>query len=181
MIVKMKFLSVTGPKDDIERMAAQYLSKYEIQLENALTELKTVRNLRAYTDKNPYEELIRQAKEYLPAGLKTDKEFPDMTPEQAEAILKEAESHLTELRNQRAELSEKREKCKSLMEDIDPFRGLVFDVHSLLKFRYVKYRFGRISKEYFDKFERYVYDTLDTIFYICSSDDEYVWLSLIHI
>ena len=75
-----------------------------------------------------------------------------MTPEQAEAILKEAESHLTELRNQRAELSEKREKCKSLMEDIDPFRGLVFDVHSLLKFRYVKYRFGRISKEYFDKF-----------------------------
>lgn len=175
MIVKMKFLSITGPKDDIERMAGQYLSKYEIQLENALTELKTVRNLRAYTDKNPYEEVIRQAKEYLPAGLKTDMEFPDMTPEQAEGILQEAESHLTELRNQRAELSEKREKCKSLMENIDPFRGLVFEVHSLLKFRYVKYRFGRISREYFDKFERYVYDTLDTIFYKCSSDDEYVW------
>ena len=46
MIVKMKFLSITGPKNDIERMAGQYLSKYEIQLENALTELKTVRDLR---------------------------------------------------------------------------------------------------------------------------------------
>lgn len=175
MIVKMKFLSITGPKNDIERMAGQYLSKYEIQLENALTELKTVRDLRAYTDKNPYEESIRQAREYFPADLKTDKEFPDMTAEQAEKILQEAEGHLTELHNQRAELSGKQEKCKSLLENIEPFQGLGFNVHKLLEFRYVKYRFGRISKEYFDKFERYVYDTLDTIFYICSSDEEYVW------
>ena len=175
MIVKMKFLSITGPKNDIERMAGQYLSKYEIQLENALTELKTVRDLRAYTDKNPYEEIIRQAKEYLPAGLKTDKEFPDMTVERAEQILREAEKNLTELRGQRTELSEQREKAMKLLENIDPFQALGFEVHRLLEFRYIKYRFGRISKEYFDKFERYVYDTLDTIFYKCSSDEEYVW------
>ena len=175
MIVKMKFLSITGPKDDIERMAGQYLSRYEYQLENALTELKTVRDLRAYTDKNPYEEIIRQAKEYLPAELKTEKEYPDMTPEKAQSILEEAEGHLTELRGQRAELSEEREKTVKSLENIEPFLGLKFEVHRLLGFRYVKYRFGRISNEYFDKFERYVYDTLDTIFYKCSSDEEYVW------
>ena len=171
----MKFLSITGPKDDVERMAGQYLSRYEFQLENALTELKTVRDLRAYTDKNPYEEIIRQAKEYLPAELKTEKEYPDMTAERAESILKEAESHLTELRGQRAELSEEREKTVKSLKNIEPFLGLKFEVHRLLEFRYVKYRFGRISREYFDKFERYVYDTLDTIFYKCSSDEEYVW------
>ncbi len=175
MIVKMKFLSITGPKDDIERMAGQYLSRYEFQLENALTELKTVRDLRAYTDKNPYEEIIRQAKEYLPAELKTEKEYPDMTPKKAQSILEEAESHLTELRGQRAELSEEREKTVKSLKNIEPFLGLKFEVHRLLRFRYVKYRFGRISNEYFDKFERYVYDTLDTIFYKCSSDEEYVW------
>ena len=175
MIVKMKFLSITGPKDDIERMAGQYLSRYEFQLENALTELKTVRDLRAYTDKNPYEEIIRQAKEYLPAELKTEKEYPDMTPEKAQSILEEAEGHLTELRGQRAELSEEREKTVKSLENIEPFLGLKFEVHRLLGFRYVKYRFGRISNEYFDKFERYVYDTLDTIFYKCSRDEEYVW------
>lgn len=175
MIVKMKFLSITGPKDDIERMAGQYLSRYEFQLENALTELKTVRDLRAYTDKNPYEEIIRQAKEYLPAELKTEKEYPDMTPEKAQSILEEAEGHLTELRGQRAELSEEREKTVKSLKNIEPFLGLKFEVHRLLEFRYVKYRFGRISREYFDKFERYVYDTLDTIFYKCSSDEEYVW------
>lgn len=33
MIEKMKFLSITGPKADIDRMTETYLSKYEIHLE----------------------------------------------------------------------------------------------------------------------------------------------------
>ena len=41
MIVKMKFLSISGPRTDIDRVCEEYLSKYEIQLENAVTELKT--------------------------------------------------------------------------------------------------------------------------------------------
>lgn len=42
MIEKMKFLSITGPKADIDRMTETYLSKYEIHLENALSELTEV-------------------------------------------------------------------------------------------------------------------------------------------
>ena len=41
MIVKMKFLSISGPKNDIDRVCEVYLSKYEMQLENAAAELKT--------------------------------------------------------------------------------------------------------------------------------------------
>jgi len=36
MIEKMEFISITGPKADIDRVVNQYLSKYEIHLENAL-------------------------------------------------------------------------------------------------------------------------------------------------
>ena len=39
MIAKMKFVSLSGPKADIDRMVNKYLSKYEIHLENALTAL----------------------------------------------------------------------------------------------------------------------------------------------
>lgn len=175
MIVKMNFLSITGPKDDIERMAEQYLSKYEIQLENALTELKTVHNLRPYTDKNPYDEVLKQAKEYLPRELKTNRTFPDMTVTEAVELLKKAEAELFELQQKKAELLEKQEKCQDSLNKILPFQEIPYDIHELLGFHYVKYRFGRISKEYFEKFERYVYDTLDTIFYKCQCDDRYVW------
>ena len=50
MIEKMKFLSITGPKADIDRVVNTYLSKYEIHLENALSELTTVQNLTPFLD-----------------------------------------------------------------------------------------------------------------------------------
>ena len=56
MIEKMKFLSITGPKADIDRVVNQYLSKYEIHLENALSELKTVEELRPFMEINPYKD-----------------------------------------------------------------------------------------------------------------------------
>ncbi len=46
MIEKMKFLSITGPREDIDRVVDTYLSRYEIHLENALSELKTVKRLK---------------------------------------------------------------------------------------------------------------------------------------
>lgn len=62
MIVKMKFINISGPRDDIDRVTDLYLSRYEIQLESALSELKTVDNLR------PFVELIRTGM-YLPRQL----------------------------------------------------------------------------------------------------------------
>ncbi len=56
MIEKMKFLSITGPKADIDRMTETYLSRYEIHLENALAELTEVANLSPFLEINPYKE-----------------------------------------------------------------------------------------------------------------------------
>ena len=53
MIEKMKFLSITGPKADIDRMTETYLSKYEIHLENALSELTEVANLSPFLELSP--------------------------------------------------------------------------------------------------------------------------------
>lgn len=71
MIEKMKFLSITGPKEDIDRVIDTYLSKYEIHLENALSELKTVKDLRPYIETNPYKDAYQRATELaelLPPG-----------------------------------------------------------------------------------------------------------------
>ena len=55
MIVKMKFLSISGPKNDIDRVCEVYLSKYEMQLENAAAELKTTDNLQPFVEVNPHQ------------------------------------------------------------------------------------------------------------------------------
>ena len=64
MIEKMKFLSLTGPKADIDRVANKYLSHYEIHLENALTELKDIDHLTPYLQMNPYKDLLNKANDF---------------------------------------------------------------------------------------------------------------------
>ena len=64
MIEKMKFLSITGPKADIDRVVNTYLSKYEIHLENALSELTAVESLSPFMEINPYKEALSTANSF---------------------------------------------------------------------------------------------------------------------
>ena len=75
MIEKMKFLSITGPKSDIDRVVNQYLSKYEIHLENAMAQLSQIQHLSPYIQINPYKDLLSRVNEF--AGLlKNPKDVP---------------------------------------------------------------------------------------------------------
>ena len=79
MILKMKFLSITGPRDDIDRVVEQYLSRYEIHLENALEELKTVQTLTPFMEINPYRETLQKAEALaalLPEGSSPSGHLP---------------------------------------------------------------------------------------------------------
>ena len=71
MIVKMKFINISGPRDDIDRVTDLYLSKYEIQLESALSELKTVNNLRPFVEINPYRDALAQAPPFWRTRIKS--------------------------------------------------------------------------------------------------------------
>lgn len=176
MIVKMKFLSITGPKSDIDRVAEKYLSKYEIQLENTLSELKTVQDLRPYVELNPYKSLLTKVNEYLSLLDKKDPIMPaDITLEEAVKVIHDLDITVNDLREKRHTLEDEKANLLELAHKIEPFTDLDYDVDKILRFKFIKYRFGKISKEYFAKLERYVYSNLDTIFYKCHSDDNYVW------
>ncbi len=174
----MKFLSISGPKNDIDRVVDEYLSKYEIHLENTLSELKTVRGLRPFTEANPYRQEYQRAAELAAlfpesAGFQPD---PTMDAPKAASLIQELDRTLmdfnTAVREKQAELK----AIEESLNEVLPFVGLNYNISQILKFRYIKYRFGRISREYYDKFSAFVYDTIDTILFPCHEDKNYVWL-----
>ena len=178
MIEKMKFLSITGPKADIDRVVDTYLSRYEIHLENALSELKTVRDLRPYIETNPYKEELLKAQammesyhELLPGGSERR-----VSLETALETVRSLDRKLSELTEQKNELLSQRAALQDSMDKVVPFSGLNYDVRRILGFQYIKFRFGRISREYYEKFSAYVYDTIDTILFKCKEDDQYIWI-----
>ncbi len=178
MIEKMKFLSITGPKEDIDRVVDTYLSKYEIHLENALSELKTVQDLRPFVENNPFKDISQRALE-LSQLLSPDGEqsgHKTMSVSQAADLIEAIGNEAEELKAKEESLISKRNALKESLERILPFTALNYDLSEILHFKYIKFRFGRISHEYYHKFEDYVYDTIDTVLYKCREDDEYVWL-----
>lgn len=175
MIVKMKFVSITGPKNDIDRVIEKYLSKYEIQLENTLSELKSVQNISPYLENNPYKEILQKANSLVELIKDTKVSDKTMTLEDAMRIIKHIDIDLEKLNKEKSEIEEKISKSRISLTDIAHFRDLHYDIGDILHFKHVKFRFGKISQQYFDKFEKYVYDDLYTLFYKCQSDADYVW------
>nr|WP_296011715.1 V-type ATPase 116kDa subunit family protein [uncultured Blautia sp.] len=175
MIEKMKFLSITGPKTDIDRVVNEYLSKYEIHLENALTQLTEVRHLSPYIQINPYKELLSKVNEF--AGmLKNPQEIPvrDISLEEIQPLVQSLDEKLSKINKRCEELKEQKTALQEDMKKMFPFLSLPEDVDKLIHYRFVQVRFGRIPMEYYGKFKEYVYDNLDTMFYPCYQDD-YVW------
>lgn len=178
MIEKMKFLSITGPKGDIDRVVDTYLSRYEIHLENALSELKTVKDLRPYIETNPYKEELQKAGELMESYHDLLSEHTDrkLKLQDALEIIRTLDSELRELTDRKTALAGQRDGFQASRDKVVPFAGLNYNVKEILKFRFMKFRFGRISKEYYEKFSSYVYDTIDTVMFKCEEDGEYVWV-----
>ena len=176
MIEKMQFISITGPKNDIDRVINEYLSHYEIQLENALAELSTVADLTPFLAINPYKESCARAEELIMKLDTTDLTAdPSIGIEDSIEAIKQAVDRLQEIDAAYVTVDSEQTRLKTSLEKIRPFDGLDFDVEKILHFKAIKFRFGRIAKEYISKFERYVYDNVDTLFYKCHTDDNYVW------
>lgn len=176
MIEKMKFLSLTAPKTEFDRVVDSYLSKYEIHLENALSELRSVKDLRPFVETNPYREEWKLANDLVQNLPAQNTPVRERSLEEAVDAVRSIRQTLAQLNDREAELEKQLETYTASYEQVAPFTQLNYDISSILHFRCIKFRFGRISLEYFEKFQSFVYDAVDTILFKCREDEEYVWL-----
>ena len=165
MIVKMKFLSISGPRTDIDRVCEEYLSKYEIQLENAVTELKTTENLLPFAELNPYKEPLAKAQQFasLLKGTDYHADF-SMGKEEMLTLLRDINHDYLELVEKRELLKKKRDELQEKVNVLEPFCPLELNLHQVMQYRYMNVRFGRITTDSYRKLEKYLFDDLNAIF-----------------
>ena len=176
MIEKMRFLSITGPKEDFDRVVNKYLTKYDIHLENALTELSTSYNLKPFIENNPYKELIAKSDDLvkkLEPGEKQPEEL--MSATEATDVINAAYDTLSDLNERKRDLKAQRHECNELLLQIEHFRHLDYDIHKIMDLKFIKFRFGKVPHEFYTRFSKYVYENLTTVFYECERDRDYVW------
>lgn len=177
MIVKMKFLSITGPRTDIDRVSDLYLSKYEMQLENAVTELKTTDNLMPFVDVNPYRDALAKAEKFVAALDVPDKDTPEtkLSTEEILDLIRELNHETIELQDKQDKIRKDRAVLKEKRNLLLPFRSLEMDLHQVLNYEFIKTRFGRIGIDYYQKLEKYLFKDIKAIFIESTRDENYVY------
>ena len=110
MIVKMKFLSISGPRTDIDRVCDVYLSKYAMQLENAITELRTTDNLLPFVEVNPYKEPLARTEQFVSilegGGYDVDR---TLSKEDMLALVRDINSSYVDLQEKKELLKKKKD------------------------------------------------------------------------
>ena len=179
MIEKMKFVSISGPKNDLDRMVNQYLSHYEIQLENALTELRSASKLEPYPGTNPYREPLQKAQKLLascPGAKQQEISTGTMPVENAITLVNDMDTELAASDEERESLKAKEKEVSSLLEQVRLYVELDFDIPAILKLKHIKYRFGRIRKESFPQLQAFADRSDETILFKCHESDHYISL-----
>lgn len=176
MIVKMKFLSISGPRTDIDRVSNKYLSKYEMQLENAITELKTTDNLMPFMELNPYKEPLAKAQQY--AGMLSEtKVLPDksLSPDEIISMIRDLNHDYLEQKQKEETLKKQKDSILEKYQALEPFQALELNLSEIFQYHYLKVRFGRISIDHYHKLEKYLFDDLNAVFLEGSRDENYVY------
>lgn len=177
MIVQMSFVTLAGPKSDIDRVIDTYLSKYEIQLENALVELNSSGNLLPYVEANPYKDILDKSHALLELMDESIANSPltDMSVEEATNVINNIDDQIKDLKEEINTLNIRKDKLNEDYDCISPFKNLEYDLKQVLGMNYIKYRFGRVPRDMWDSFQTFINPDLDAVFIDCLVDNDFIW------
>lgn len=175
MIVKMKFVTLSGPLGDIDRVTDQYLSKHEIHLESALSELKTVENLQPIADTNPYRNTLSLAEQFLNLIPDSEQITPDETLDLASItnFIRQTNIDYLHLKESKDAMVKQRNTLLTQMNAIAPFRSIEYDMNEIHSYQFIKYRFGRLPIYFYGKLQKYLLSDLSAIFIEGGRDENY--------
>ncbi|SEI95520.1 V/A-type H+-transporting ATPase subunit I [Alkalibacterium gilvum] len=179
MITKMKFLTISGPKNDIDRMVDRYLSNYEIHLENALTELYGAKTLRPYTSSSPYNDYMERIDMLLEYLEEKEAELPELKGklpfETVCHLIKQLENDTKPYHEKVQQYTKLRNNKQDSLNLIEPFINIDFPIEKIIHMENIRFRFGRFTSSNYYKFKKYVYDITPSIFTEGVQDEEYTY------
>lgn len=176
----MNFITIMGLQHDIDRMVDVYLSKYEVHLENALTELDSSKSLRPYTSPNPYEpylERVNKLWEYVRNDDQdlTEIETPTLSLEELTAFVEQLEDQIEPYLDKESKLRALKEQKEQSLEMITSFKGIDYPIERILEMDHIRFRFGRFTHSNYEKFKMYVLDMSASIFIESGKDEDYTY------
>ena len=176
MIEKMSFVTLAGPKTEIDHLVTHYLSKHDIHLENALTEFSSAEQFTTFSEENPFKASLNKSHELMLLINNPEKaSIEKIGINKAEKFIEKIDDDLSDVRDKITELETKKQALDQDYNILAPFKTLNYTLQKIRDMEFFKYRFGKIPRPSFEKFESYLDPDLNEIFVTCLVEAEYVY------
>lgn len=175
----MSMVNITGPRDDIDRMAYKYLSHYDIHLVHALKELSGIETLKAYTSSDPYQPWIERIDELLslidePLEVKESIDNK-LSFKETKKIIDSVENDLSDKQQENQKLTQQLNIAKFSYNEYQPFSGIDYPLEKILSIKHLKFRFGRFTTENYQIFKIYIDEMIPSVFVPSKETDGYIY------
>ena len=176
MIEKMSFVTLTGPRENIDNLIENYLCKYDIHLENALLELDSPEEFGAFSEDNPYSDSLLLCHDLVNLVKSPDKvQVNNIDIAEAERLVRQIQDEISGLQQSIASLEEKKTSLQSAYETLFPFKSLNYSVEAIENMNFFEHRFGKLPKPQYEKFVSFIDPDINAVFVKCYSDADYVY------
>ena len=182
-VEKMKLLSITGKEENIDNFIAEYLLDSGMQTEDAARVYEKGWNLKKFDFNSTSKELLKECKDILDKykikyDENTESENIEKSLENIKTELDSIKSSFDKFENSLAEKTSKLEELRKREELLENAKNLNIDLKTLFNMEYIRFKFGKISKENLDKLEKSL-GPLNTIIINISEDEKNVWIMCI--
>jgi len=182
-IEKMNFISIAGNVEKFDIFALNNILPCNIELVNAITIVEDVKGMSTFTDANPYDKLLKKSESILLKLLNTDEinfneqEVQDkINIDECENFVNEVGKKLDELYEDKKDIIVNIKKRKQFCNQLKPMMNIDIDVKQLCNLNFLKYRFGSLPKESYNKLNSYI-EKFDIITCKVSETEDkvYIW------
>lgn len=180
-VLKMKVISIIGRMADLDGVTAVCGDSCCFHPDNSLSFYSDTEKFSPITDENPYTEPLQRLTDAISGACKQMELLPrdalsklhydkEEWGDYVSRFCEEFES----LQNERAAAQAEVQDCTRDIEETSHFTGLDLDLDAIHDCAYIKFRFGRLPKDSYEKLNHY-HDNPYVMFFPCTSDDIQYW------
>ena len=182
-VEKMKLLSITGKEENIDGFIAEYLLDSGIQTEDAVKVYEKSWKLSNFNYDSTAKDLLKKCKTLLDKykikyNIDSESEKMEKNLEYIDRVLSDIQITLDGFENTIIEKKKMLAEYEKKAELYDNTKDLDIDLNELYNLEYIRFRYGKISRENYGKLENSIKDL--NAFLIKNSDDgksKDIWLT----
>jgi len=173
MVEKMKYISITGHIASMNHVISRYLSRYDIQLEEAP---HYPGQMEPFATLNPYSGTLEKAENFLEMLGPAPALHMPLTGAQAVNLVEEAHMAYEQRSDNLRRLEEKHSDIGTFIHRLTPFGTFDAPLDLVDALAFIHHRFGRMPIDHFRQYETFLHDDERILLQVCKRDKDFAWV-----